>query len=67
MEPYKKMYTLFFNAITDALKHIDEANYGLAAMELRKAQISAEALYVASAPPDKHKKHERKIFGCGFH
>ena len=42
MEPYKKMYTLLFNAITDALKHIDEANYGLAAEILKRAQQEAE-------------------------
>ena len=67
MEPYKKMYTLLFNAITDALKHIDEVNYGLAAMELRKAQIGAEAIFVASEPKQKPSKFERKFFGCGFH
>ena len=66
MELYKRMYTLLFNAVTDALSHMEKANYGLAAEELRKAQISAEALYVASAPPDKRKKRERKIFGCGL-
>lgn len=46
MEPYRKMYTLLFNAATDALKQMENANYGLAAELLRKAQQDTENLYL---------------------
>ena len=40
--PYQQMYTLLFNAVTDALSQIDAQNYGLAAEILKRAQQEAE-------------------------
>ena len=46
MPDYQKMYLLLFNAITDALKEIENQNYGKAAELLRKAQAAAEDIYI---------------------
>lgn len=43
---YKKMYFLLFNQMTEALKAIENCDYGQAAKILRAAQIEAEALYI---------------------
>lgn len=43
---YQKLYHSLFNAITDALEDMEQANYGLAAERLRRAQIEAEEAYL---------------------
>ena len=48
MPDFEKMYYLLFNAITDALAHIEKTNYGLAADCLKKAQADSEELYICS-------------------
>ena len=45
---YKKMYLLLFNRMTDALKALENCDYGQAAKILRTAQTEAEALYISS-------------------
>ena len=42
------LYSMLFNAITDAVAHIDASNYGLAKDELIAAQAEAEELYIES-------------------
>lgn len=46
MVNYQKLYTLMFNAATDALEELDELNIGQAKMLLKQAQIRAEELYL---------------------
>ena len=46
---YEKMYHLLFNAITDALEHLDAQNYGKAKGTLIAAQQKAEEIYIESA------------------
>ena len=66
MTDYQKMYTLLFNAITDALAQIEKQNYGDAKSTLIAAQQKAEELYLSaedesgsagSLPP--RKRHTR--------
>ncbi len=45
---YKKLYHLLFNAITDALKKIEEQNYGDAKDLLIAAQQEAEEIYMSA-------------------
>lgn len=47
MEDYAKLYTLLFNAATDALEELERLNIGAAKERLRAAQQAAEELYVA--------------------
>ena len=43
---YQKMYTTLFNAISDALKKIEDQNYGNAKELLIAAQQKAEDIYI---------------------
>lgn len=43
---YQKLYTLVFNACTDAIEQMDANNYGIAGEILVKAQQEAEELYL---------------------
>ena len=45
---YKKLYHLLFNAITDALKKIEEQNYGDAKDLIIAAQQEAEEIYMSA-------------------
>lgn len=51
---YRKMYTLLFNQITDALNDMENANWGSAKEILLSAQLSAEALYIDYAVPEEN-------------
>ena len=51
MIPYQKLYTLMFNAATDALEELDELNIGQAKMLLKQAQIRVEELYLEGEEP----------------
>lgn len=53
MRPYKKMYYHLFNAITDALKEIEEQDYDGAVQTLIAAQQWSENAYI-----EKPKKKE---------
>ena len=46
MADYKQMYVLLFNSITDAIKSMDESNYGLARVSLVEAQRKAEGIFI---------------------
>ena len=46
MPDYQKMYTTLFNAMTDAIENIEEANYGTAEEILIQAQQKTEELYI---------------------
>jgi len=46
MPDYQKLYTLLFNACTDAIIQIDRQNYGMARDLLVRAQQDAEELYI---------------------
>lgn len=43
---YEKLYFHLFNEITDALKEIENQNFGNASVILKEAQMSTESLYV---------------------
>ena len=45
---YQKMYTLLFNAITDAVKQMESQNFGTAKETLITAQQEAEELYMSA-------------------
>lgn len=47
MAQYQKMYTVMFNAISDALEEIDKLNVGRAQEILRDAQSRTEEIYVS--------------------
>ncbi len=44
---YQKMYTLLFNAITDALQNLADGAVEQAVVRLAAAQQQAEALYLS--------------------
>ena len=46
MVNYQKLYTMLFNAATDALEALEELNVGRAKDILRQAQIDAEETYL---------------------
>ena len=48
MTDYQKMYTMLFNAVTDALEKMEAQNYGDAKALLISAQQKAEELYIAA-------------------
>lgn len=48
MPNYEKMYLSLFNAITNALKKLENQNYGDAAELLRKSQQTAEHFYITA-------------------
>lgn len=47
MSPYQKMYSITFNAISDALEQLDRLNIGTARKLLKDAQSRAEELYIS--------------------
>lgn len=49
---YEKLYHLLFNAITDALRELEAANYGRAEDILKKAQCDAEEVYISWEGPE---------------
>ena len=49
MANYDKMYSLLFNAITDALEKLEKQNFGDAKDILISAQQKTEELYIRSA------------------
>lgn len=48
MANYDKMYSLLFNAITDALEQIEQQNFGSAKDILIAAQQKAEEIYITA-------------------
>ena len=48
MADYDKMYSLLFNAITDALEQIEQQNFGSAKDLLIAAQQKAEEIYITA-------------------
>ena len=46
MTDYQKLYTLLFNAITDAVDQIKRQNYGTAKELLIRVQQQAEEIYM---------------------
>lgn len=50
MADYQKMYSILFNAISDAIWEIANANYSYAEYLLVKAQFETENLYIESEP-----------------
>ena len=49
MPDYQKMYTTLFNAITDAIENMQQANYSAAKELLIRAQQETEELYINAA------------------
>jgi hypothetical protein len=45
---YREMYVLLFNSVTDALKSMEQQNFGFSRFTLEEAQRKAEALYIES-------------------
>ena len=48
MADYDKMYSLLFNAITDALEQIEQQNFGSAKDLLIAAQQKTEEIYITA-------------------
>ena len=46
MESYEKEYHIVFNAVTDALRAMEELNFGTAKAILQTAQQDAEEAYL---------------------
>lgn len=46
MPDYQKMYAILFNAMTDAIENMEDANYGTAKEILIQAQQKTEELYI---------------------
>ena len=46
MPDYQKLYTLLFNAVTDALEDMEHMNFGRAGERLMAAQQAAEEAYI---------------------
>ncbi|MBQ0038590.1 MAG: hypothetical protein KBS74_07975 [Clostridiales bacterium] len=44
---YQELYHLLFNAVTDSIRDLEQANYGLAMARLMEAQQECEARYMA--------------------
>ena len=47
--PYQKMYTMLFNAITDALRLMEKGNSTEAIVLLKRTQQSTEDQYINAA------------------
>ena len=45
-EVYQTMYLKLFNAVTDAVSHIENRNYGFALQLLKEAQAKCEEIYI---------------------
>ena len=45
---YQKLYTHLFNASTNAVKEMEQQNYGTAKQILVRAQQDAEEMYIAA-------------------
>ncbi len=48
MVNYEKMYMVLFNGITDAVRNMEQQNYGCAIFTLTESQKTAEDLYICS-------------------
>lgn len=48
MPDYQKMYTMLFNAVTDAIESIQQHNSALAEKILIQAQQKTEDLYISA-------------------
>ena len=48
MTDYQKLYTTLFNAVTDALEHMEVPNYGDAKELLISAQQKTEEIYITA-------------------
>ena len=53
MVDYQRLYTMVFNGITDALRQLDEQNYGNVRLILKNTQIDAEQLYLIQEEAEK--------------
>lgn len=47
MPDYQKMYTIAFNAISDALEELDRLNVGAAKEYLKEVQCHTEEIYIS--------------------
>lgn len=47
MSNYQKMYSVLFNAVSDALKELDKLNIGVAKEYLKEAQFHTEEIYMS--------------------
>jgi len=51
MQDYQKLYTLLFNACTDAVEAMDRLDFGTAKALLIAVQQQAEERYIAAEEP----------------
>ena len=47
MSHYQKMYSVLFNAVSDALEELDKLNIGAAKEYLKEAQFHTEEIYMS--------------------
>lgn len=53
MTDYQKLYTILFNAVTDAIAQLEQFQPGNARTILVRAQQKTEELYISSAEDDR--------------
>ena len=51
MQNYQKLYTLLFNACTDAVEAMERMDFGMAKTILVSAQQQAEEQYISTEEP----------------
>ena len=45
---HRKLYTVMFHAVTDAIEHMEHMDFGQALKVLKEAQIRTEELYITT-------------------
>lgn len=58
MSDYQKMYSVLFNAVSDALKELDKLNIGAAKEYLKEAQFHTEEIYMSQGDGDAAQEEE---------
>ncbi len=53
MVNYERMYLVLFNGITDAVRNMEQQNYGCAMFTLVESQKKAEDLYIEAEEDDR--------------
>lgn len=60
MSNYQKMYSVLFNAVSDALKELDKLNIGVAKEYLKEAQFHTEEIYMSQSGDTAQEEEDAK-------
>ncbi len=60
MSYYCKMYSIMFNAVSDALDELDKLNIGMAKDYLKEAQFHTEEIYMAQNDKEPVREEEEE-------